>query len=251
MNRETKPAGLGTRLRAARERLGWTREELAVHSEISFAAIVQVESGRRKNVRPHTLYALAGALGVTVDYLVHGASPSSTMLEHRALFYDTDEEFVDVGTAFIKEGIERSEAVIVPLARSNIALLRERLGDEADGVEFVEAETWYAQPELALAAYKTFVKDKLDAGAPWVRILGELLWPGKSGSEVDRWMRYESMFNLVFAASPVTVVCIYDTRHVSAEITRLAMSTHPQTIGNAGVATNPEYAEPDGFLLGP
>jgi hypothetical protein len=200
-------------------------------------------------MRPHTLSALAGAMGITVDYLVHGAPADSTMLEHRALFYATDKEFVDVGTAYIREGIERSEAVFVPLKRSNIALLRERLGSEAGAVEFVEAENWYAQPGAALAAYKAFVKAKLDAGAPWVRILGELIWSGKSDSEIDRWTRYESMFNLVFAASPVTVVCLYDTRSVSAEIARMALSTHPHTIGDAGVASNSEYTDPGGFVL--
>jgi transcriptional regulator with XRE-family HTH domain len=247
---ETELSGIGPRLRGARERLGWSREELAVHSELSWSAITQVESGRRRNVRPHTLSALAGALGVTVDYLVHGAPPSSTMLEHRALFYATDEEFVDVGAAFIREGIERSEAVFVPLKSSNIALLRERLGSEAEAVEFVEAESWYAEPGSAIAAYQAFVKAKVDAGAPWVRILGELLWSGKSESEIDRWTRYESLFNLVFAASPVTVVCLYDTRSVPAEIARMALSTHPHTIGQAGVASSSDYADPARFVLG-
>ena len=108
----SEPTGIGTRLRAARERLGWSREALAVHSELSWSAIAQVESGRRRNLRPRTLSALAGALGVSIDYLVNGAPSSPAMLEHRVLVYETDQEFVETVGPFLSEGIERSEALL-------------------------------------------------------------------------------------------------------------------------------------------
>src|SRR4051812_43245566 len=82
---------IGTRVRAARERLGWRREELAFRSGVSWSAIAQVESGRRRNMRPGTLSALGEALGVTTDYLVRGGPASPAMFQHRALLYDTDE----------------------------------------------------------------------------------------------------------------------------------------------------------------
>src|SRR5438445_8615473 len=82
--------GLGARVRAARQRRGWSREALAFHSGISWSAIAQVESGRRTNVRPSTLHALALALGVTIDYLVAGRSVAAPMMEHQALLYATD-----------------------------------------------------------------------------------------------------------------------------------------------------------------
>src|ERR687891_690171 len=85
---------IGARLRAARTRLGWTRETLAVHSGLSWSAIAQIESGRRRNVRPDTLAALATALGVTIDYLVNGGASSTVMFRHQALLYGADEEFV-------------------------------------------------------------------------------------------------------------------------------------------------------------
>src|SRR5438105_15524308 len=56
-------------VRSARERAGWSREALAHYSGLSWAAIAQIESGRRQEVRVSSLLALAGALGVSVDYL--------------------------------------------------------------------------------------------------------------------------------------------------------------------------------------
>src|SRR5437764_5175534 len=85
--------GLGLRVRAARQRLAWTREELAYHSGVSWSAITQVESGRRRNVRPTTLAALARALGVSLDYLVEGIPSRQTMLEHSVFPYTSDDQF--------------------------------------------------------------------------------------------------------------------------------------------------------------
>jgi transcriptional regulator with XRE-family HTH domain len=243
--------GTGVRLRAARERRGWSREALAFHSELSWSAIAQIESGRRKNVRPQTLSALAGALGVTIDYLVHGASPNSPMLEHRALLYETDEEFTDTLGPFLAQGMERSEAVLAVTTNTNIELLREYLGSDAKRVEFVEAQSWYSAPAPALSAYQAFLSAKVKAGAAWVRIVGEPVWSGRSDSEIGAWTRYESLFNLVFGASPITVVCPYDTRSIPADVARQALCTHPHTVGPAGVTSSPEYADPAGFVLGP
>ena len=50
-------------LKTARDRLGWSREALAYHSGVSWSAISQIESGRRKDVRLTSLSALADALG--------------------------------------------------------------------------------------------------------------------------------------------------------------------------------------------
>jgi transcriptional regulator with XRE-family HTH domain len=71
-------------LRAARERRGWSREVLAVQSGVSWSAIAQMESGRRKDVRLSTLTALSDALGVTVDYLAgRGGKPRHALFDHR------------------------------------------------------------------------------------------------------------------------------------------------------------------------
>ena len=243
------PSGIGGRLRASRERLGWSREELAVRSQLSWSAIAQVETGRRRNVRPTTLAALAEALGVTIDYLVGGAPVGSPMLEHLALIYDTDDELVDTCAPFLGEGLERSEAVLAITTRGNIKLLRQRLGADARRIEFIERGRWYKAPGRALAELERVVNEKLAAGAPWVRVVGEPIRVGGSNHETRLWTRYEALINLVLAHAGATVVCPYDTRTVHPEIARQARMTHPQTIGKAGIAASPDYADPAGFVF--
>jgi transcriptional regulator with XRE-family HTH domain len=241
--------GIGRRLKAARQRCGWSREALAFHSEISWSAIAQAESGRRRNLRPATLAALAGALGVTIDYLVTGRPASVPMLEHRTLLYGSDSEFVGTSARFLAEAIERSEAAIVVTSEGNAELLRNELGRDARLVEFAEQASWYRSPVAALARYRDYLKSSLDAGAPWVRVIGEPVWVGRSKSETRLWTRYEAMLNLVFSAEPATILCLYDTRTVGDEALNHARATHPQTVEGSALATSSEYADPIGLVL--
>jgi transcriptional regulator with XRE-family HTH domain len=243
--------GIGSRVRAARERLGWSREALAFHSKVSWSAIAQVESGRRRNVRPSTLAALSRPLGVSIDYLVRGRPSRPTMLEHSAFPYRTDDQFRTTMEPFLTEGIERSEALLAVTAAANIELLREHLGKDARRVEFVDASGWYSTPIAALEAYRAFTDAKLKRGARWVRIVGEAVWAGRSNAEVRLWTRYESLLNLVFSAYPLTLICPYDERSVAPRIVRQARLTHPHTVGDRGISNSAEYADPERYALEP
>src|SRR5579863_10539426 len=102
----SESGGIGRRLRAARDRRGWTREALAFHSGVSWAAIAQVESGRRRLPRPSTLAALSHALGISIDYLVDGSMARTTMLDHSVFPYRNDDRFQATAGSFLAEGIE-------------------------------------------------------------------------------------------------------------------------------------------------
>jgi hypothetical protein len=200
-------------------------------------------------LRPGTLIALAEALGVTIDYLASGGQASPAMLKHQALLYHTDEELVSMAGGFLAGGVEHSEAVLAVTTSEHIRLLRDYLGPDASRVEFVESATWLTAPAAALDAFKAFSEDKLQAGAPWVRILGEPIWAGRSDSEIRLWTRFESLLNVVFAAWPLTLLCPYDERSVQPGIARQARVTHPHTIGCGGTVSSPDYVDPGGFAL--
>lgn len=241
--------GIGTRVRAARQRLDWTREALAFHSGISWSAISQVEAGRRRNLRPSTLSALAGALGVSMDYLVSGGASSPPMLEHRVLVYSTDEDFLSTATPFLRQAGERAEAALAVTSAGNIELLRNRLSADAALVKFSEHREWCMTPQSALDGYRAFLTASLSDGAPWVRILSETAGARRPDAEPRLWARYESLMNLVLSASPATVLCAYDARVVDDEILQRVRATHPETVHGAILSRSPEYAEPVGFVL--
>ncbi|HEX2358283.1 MAG TPA: MEDS domain-containing protein [Solirubrobacterales bacterium] len=241
--------GVASRLRAVRERRGLTREGLAVQSGISWSAIAQLESGRRRHLRPDTAAALTDALGVSIDYLVSGSAAPPAMLEHRALVYATEEEFVDAAAAFLAEGVERSERTLGVASEANLALLRDRLGAVAGEVEFAVSDSWLTTPGSALESVRAFLNRSVANGAPWVRILGEPDWQGRSASEVSQRTAFESRLNLVFAGSPLTVLCSYDARSVDPAVLRQARVTHPVTIEAGVTSASADYADPGGFGL--
>jgi len=244
-----QPSRIGERLRAARARVGWSREALAYHSGVSWAAIAQIESGRRKDVRLSSLSALAHALDVSVDYLIGSATTAPQLLEHRALTYGSDEEFLATAVPYLAEGIERSDRVLAVTTEAQIGLLRDALDESAEHVEFCDSTDWYRSPVEAVNRYRDFVTQKLEAGANWIRIMGEPVWTGKSDAEIAAWTRYESMLNLSFASSPATIVCPYDTGSLPVDIVADACRTHPEVAHGSGATASSTYRDAEDFLL--
>jgi transcriptional regulator with XRE-family HTH domain len=246
------PSRIGTALKSARERAGWSREALAFHSGVSWSAIAQIESGRRQDVRLSSLLALADALQISVDHLVGSkATVSATPLGHSVLIYESDEEWVAQAATFLAEGLERSECVVAVMAKRQTDLLRDELGDRAGTVDFKDSAEWYRSQTGALNAYRTFVNECLENGAHWIRIVGEAVWAGQSEGEAEAWMRYESMVNVSFASAPATLMCLYDARLASPEVLADARRTHPQVVHGAESDSNPDYGSPEDFLLLP
>lgn len=242
---------IGKSLRAARERRGWTREALAYHAGVSWAAIAQIESGRRSDARLSTLSALARALGVSLDHLVGTeVGTPRPLLRHQALVYGSDEELLETAVPFLMEGLKRSECPMVVLTRSQIRLLRKALGDDAGRVEFAESARWYSSLAKAVSGYRAYLGESLDTGAVWVRIVAEPAWSGWSPEQLQQWKRYETVVNLSFAAAPVTFLCVHDTRTTPSAVIAEMGCTHPEIVSDGELVASSDYREPEGFLIG-
>lgn len=61
---------LGEKVKKCRKKRGLNQKQLADASKITQATISRIESGEVKQLKSKSLRKLAGALGVTVDYLV-------------------------------------------------------------------------------------------------------------------------------------------------------------------------------------
>ena len=246
------PHPTGATLRAARTRLGWTRETLAHHSGVSWSAIAQIESGRRKDVRLSSLSALARALRVSVDYLIGAATASAPqLLEHRLLTYGSDEEYLASATPFFDEGIERSECLLAVATEERIGLLRDSLADRAGHVEYADSADWYRSPRTAMDRYRIFMDEKLEAGATWIRIMAEIDPGRRSDPEVAAWKRSEAVVNLAFASAPATVICCYDDRTWPADLVADVRRSHPVMASGKTTAVNHEYQGPTDLLIAP
>jgi transcriptional regulator with XRE-family HTH domain len=61
---------LGHRIAVRRAMKTWTQAELAKHAGVTQVTIARLEKGRSPQVSVAILWAIAKALGVTMDYLV-------------------------------------------------------------------------------------------------------------------------------------------------------------------------------------
>jgi len=251
VTKEHDVSGIGPRIRAARERRGYSREELAYRSGLSWGAIEQIESGRRRQVRPDTLLRLCDALELTTDYVLFGRSRPPAMLEHRALIYRDEADFAVAAGAFVAEGIAASEAVLAVTTETKLDLLRDHVGNAASKVTFIESQAWLRTPASAVVAFRGFIDDATDGGAGWVRILCELIWLGRSEADVTMWIEFEAMLNVTFAPYPVSFLCAYEERALPPDVVTAARVTHPGIVEDGGSVDSDHYIDPKEFLLGP
>ncbi len=69
---------IGSRIRVARELAGISQRELARLAKIAAPHPSFLESGRKRDARASTLAAIAGALGVTMDWMINGTGDPPT-----------------------------------------------------------------------------------------------------------------------------------------------------------------------------
>jgi transcriptional regulator with XRE-family HTH domain len=219
---------------------------------VSWSAIAQIESGRRKDVRLSSLAALADALGVSVDYLIgNSGTIGQQLFEHRVLPYASDEDLLSTAVPYLAEGIDRSDAVVAVMPQARNELIRDNLDGASSQIEFVDAADWYTSPGAALDRYRVLLKERLDAGAMWIRIVGELPLVDRTRAEIAAWTRYESIVNLAFASAPATIMCTYDTEALPRGVVAGAHRAHPSIADGRLGSANPSYRGVEELLLRP
>ena len=161
--------------------------------------------------------------------------PLTATLAHDAMFYGSDDEFVAALVQFAREGLERDEAVVAAVTRTNIALLQNALGTDASALSFIDRDRWYRRPAITVVGWQRLLGDATDRGHRRMRLIGEVAF----GTEQQHstWTRYEAALNNVFARAPAWIVCPYDTRALAAPLLVDARRTHPATFHRSGVTT--------------
>jgi anti-sigma regulatory factor (Ser/Thr protein kinase) len=174
------------------------------------------------------------------------AMPAATGLIHDAFVYASEDEFLAGALPFFEEGIDRGEPILAAPTEANGRLLRDRLGERAEEVD------WADDPEShrtvqRLAIFLHYIDEHVNGGATRIRLLGEPCWPENGGPGVAEWKRYESFLNVALAEHPVWLVCPYDGSRLSTDIVEDACLTHP-TIGHGeGRSPCSAYLEPSEF----
>jgi anti-sigma regulatory factor (Ser/Thr protein kinase) len=166
-------------------------------------------------------------------------------LRHNALVYESDNAYVERVEAFLKEGLDAGEAAIVAGTRDRLALMREALGPDPEGVAYVDVSSFYTRPARTLAAYYVTLLDAL-RGASAVRAVAEVQY-GPTPAEWEQWAAYEAMFNVAYTHLPAWVVCSYNAPQLPDRMLEAVWETHPEVMTD-DLRPSEHYDDPEQLL---
>lgn len=174
--------------------------------------------------------------------------------DHIAFFWDSDEEFAEA-VRFLEVGASAGDHLVVfghEEANERVLGILGARGLDIDALR-ADEQISVLGPEstgdLMLARIGDTFQRALDAGAPMIRLLGNIGW-GHSGwpEEVDI-LRFEARVTAAAESFPCIVVCMYDVNAVSGSILlNGAFCTHPVTIYHNLIRENPTCVAIDDYL---
>jgi anti-sigma regulatory factor (Ser/Thr protein kinase) len=176
---------------------------------------------------------------------VNRAAAEPAAMNHDALFYGADDEFVAGLVPFLRDGLARGDAAVAAVTRPNIGLLRDALGADAAAVTFIDRDEWYRRPVSTVAGWFRLLGEATGRGHAYVRIVGEVAFG--AADRHPAWTRYESALNRVFTDAPAWIVCPYDTRALPAGVLADARRTHP-VVSDPGRRHSDAYLAPELLL---
>ena len=157
-----------------------------------------------------------------------GPAPlQSEGFSHEALFYAGPGDFAERIAAFVREGLDAGEPVLVMVTADKIELLEEELGADAARVAFVDMGEAGRNPGRIISAWNDYAAEHLAAGRP-LRGVGEPIWADRSPDELVECQHHESLINLAFGhADRFRLLCPYDVDSLPADVLDEAAHSHP------------------------
>jgi hypothetical protein len=164
---------------------------------------------------------------------------------HEALFYRDEDDFLAGTAKFVADGVSRGEPVLVAVSEASIALLRERLGGQADQVHFIDMAEAGRNPGRIIPG----VLMAFSASAPQrrVRMVGEPVWPGRTELEYPACVQHEALINTAFEGRRGTLLCPYDAGALPSHVLKDAQRTHPVVIEGSKRIASEWYTDPAGL----
>ena len=159
--------------------------------------------------------------------------------KHEALIYGDPTQLLAVAVPFISTAVAAGEPVLVAVRRTNAELLEAELGPDAEGVGFVAMEEVARNPTRIVP----FWRDFLDAqGGRPARGIGEPVWPGREGAEIDECRRHEHLLNLAFPpAARLSLLCPYDGSALPDELLAAVSRSHQAVLRDGSREVSDSY----------
>jgi anti-sigma regulatory factor (Ser/Thr protein kinase) len=172
------------------------------------------------------------------------AAVLSPQLEHAAVLYRGDDEYLDAVLGFVAGGLERADPVFVAVPGPRVGLLRGHLGGQAARVTFADMTEMGANPAWIIPRVAAFADAHRGRA---IRYVGEPAWETRTAAELCEATRHEALINLAFAGTATSMLCPYDRARLAPGVIADAGRTHPVLI--TGGRSRPSRSYPGAGLF--
>ncbi|PZR88954.1 MAG: anti-sigma regulatory factor [Candidatus Nephthysia bennettiae] len=160
--------------------------------------------------------------------------------QHQALLYSGESGFVAGTIDFIRSGIAAGEPVLVAVAAPKIDLLRRRLADKADRVQWTNMTGIGANPARIIPLWSQFLERHGGRGP--LRGIGEPIWRERAAAELIESQHHEALLNLAFATgAELTLLCPYNIAALAPQVIDEARRSHPVLVSRSGQRPSADY----------
>jgi hypothetical protein len=157
---------------------------------------------------------------------------------HSAAFYGSTAGFITCVRAFVDEGLDAAEPVLVAAPGPSIGLLREHLNGHGRRVNWADMSQIGANPARIIPAIGAFASSHPDHR---VRCVLQPLWDGRSAEQRRETVRHEALINRAFTDIAVSVLWAYDQTRLGAGIAASAGLTHSMLIRDRSAQRSAAY----------
>ena len=168
-------------------------------------------------------------------------------MRHVAWLYRTPDEHLSGIREFVEAGQSAGEPVLVAVP-GGLRWPGWGLPGGTAGVRGLDTADLGRNPSRLMPLVRAFADAHKGHD---VRVVCELTWTGRSASELSEVARYETLANLAFAATPMTMLCPYDVARLPGPAISAACSSHPWLRQEGREHDNADYRAADGKIRPP
>ncbi|MEE2852023.1 MAG: sensor histidine kinase [Actinomycetota bacterium] len=164
---------------------------------------------------------------------------------HSASIYHSQQEFLDLASRFVGDGLALDEAVLLAAPPETLALLHDGLyprDDPPADVRMVDITEVARNPCRFMAMQGAFIDEHPDQR---VRIVSQLAWPGRTDEEFVACIEHDALVNEAMDGYPASCLCLYDAGRLGDGVLSDARATHPLLWERGTLQHNSDYAPAD------
>ena len=161
-------------------------------------------------------------------------------LIHVSLPYWGDDQYLGAIVPFLEQASASRETAVMFAPLPKLDLVRNALHPSTTGITFLDAVQVARNPARIIPWARRLVDEQ--QGHP-IRLVGDGIWPDRSGAEVREFVRHEALINVLFADVNAIVLCAYDAAAAAGSLLTDVTRTHAHAMTDGGYGNNPGYVD--------